>query len=841
MYDSLFLSDVEQGTEFHLVTGQSIKNIYELVGALKELSKENFSYHCNNDKDDFATWIIEALHNNTIGHILMRIKEQKKYVRAIEKAVHHKELESQARLHVVKVSRLWIENNKKKLSEIHDTLKEYEKKFLEREKQADDFIVNSVDKYVEGFLSRHKAALKQTVEKTSSEIKDLEKKYEDELQNKQEHFENIIDEYAITAVSKFAEQIISKHKQEFIDIILNEKIEAKKEVQSTVQKELSGIVDKQKEMIQSELDLTFQKQTDMEKALVETLKTKEEELLNKITEHSQKELMDKLAKQRDLLDNELAKTIKSNTHFIEKFEDEITNKEKKLSETINSAVDRQLSKDIAKHQKELDNAIAKGLESLKLTQKECDSKLLDRHPELINDASKKIQENVIKYFSEQRELISKEIKKQLDMHTQNAVAQHKELLGKEIDNAVSNTKQITKDFEDKLHDKTLEIAALAENLVSKALDKKLDKTLDKHKTNMGVESDKVIDFISQKQKEHEEHLSLKEDELKKIVEDAVVEAVNEQVSSLIDEHKQNLDEEFEKVNSLNKDLENRYYKAVEEKGEKIANTVGKKTDSQLQTVIDKKTIILEKELNKIRNLMSSIVQQKKDLLNEKNNILNDIKQAADSKISSKILEMEKKAAKYNIEIQELEKETSGYKNKIKNLENESKENKKKINALENKLKELAARKPVVIERKIKESKTTKRKPIEQKQKTKVKKQKVKKEKTREENTLQIRAPKAKPDNNVVLKIKENKSEPKKRFNNTEKKIYKLVDRCENSLRNGKYDEVKKLYHEIVELYKKGDYDPEDKLELYNAIKAVYDDIWSYAERQKNNVQVAQNE
>jgi hypothetical protein len=805
MYDSLFLSDVEQGTEFHLVTGQSVKNIYELVGALKELSEENYSYHCNADKDDFGTWISDSLHNSMIGNILSRVKDKKKYVRIIEKAIHHKELESQARTHVIKVSRLWMENNKKTLSEMHHTLKDYEKRFLEKQKDIDDFIANSVNKYVDGFLSTQKSSLNQEIEKTREMNINLQKGYEANLKDMEEQFEKILDAHAKKIVSKLADEIIAKHKQEFVDIIWNEKIEAKKEVEATVHKELLDITEKQREMIQNELAMTFEKQA------------KKEELLKTISENSQKGLLDTMAKQRELLDSELSKTIKSNAHFIEKFEDEIKNKEKRLTETINFAVDKQVSKDIAKHQKELDNAIAKGLESLKLTQKECDSKLLDRHPELINDASKKIQENVIKYFSEQRELISKEIKKQLDSHTQNAVIQHKELLGKELNNAVINTKQMTKNVEDSLHNKTLEIAALAENLVSKALDKKLDRTLDKHKTNMGVESDKVIDFISQKQKEHEEHLSLKEEELKKIVEDAVVEAVNEQIGTLIDEHKQNLNEEFEKVNSLHKDLESRYYKAVEERGDKIANTVSKKTDSQLQTIIDKKTVILEKELEKIRNLMTSIVQQKKDLLNEKNNILNDIKQAADSKISSKILEMEKKAAKYNIEIQELEKETSEYKNKIKNLENESKESNKKINALENKLKELIARKPVVIE----------------------KKEQTKKEKTTKKDKTATKEPIVKPITNVVLKVKEEKPTLKMRFNNTEKKIYHLVDKCEYSLRNGKYDEVKKLYHEIVELYKKGEYDPSDKLELYNAIKAVYDDIWSYAEREKKKTSAAQ--
>jgi hypothetical protein len=838
MYDSLFLSDVEQGTEFRLVGGQSIKNIYELVGALKGLSKENFSYHCNTDKDDFGAWISDSLHNSMIANILSRVKDQNKYVRIIEKAIHHKELESQARLHVVKVSRLWIENNKKKLSEMHNTLREYEKKFLEREKQADMFIAASVEKHVEEFLSGHRVKLRQEIEKTTSTILDLEKKYEEELKSKEDQFDKTITEHASNAVSKFADEIVAKHKQEFVEIMGNEKSEASKEIQATVHKELSGIVDKQKEMIQSELAMTFEKRKEMEKALEESVTKKEEELIKKITDHSEKELFNKLAKQREMLDNELTKSIKSNKFFLEKFEEEIRNKEKRLTETINSAVDKQLSKDIEKHQKELDAAISKGVESLKVTQKQCDSMMLDKHPELINDASEKIRSNVIKYFEEQRALINTEVKKQLNSHVQDALVQHKELLGKELNNAILDTKQITKNVEDKLHDKTVEIAALAEELVSKALDKKLDKTLDKHKSNLASESEKVIDFISQKQKEHEEHLSLKEEELKKIVEDAVVEAVDENVRTIIDEHKQNLDEEFDKVNSLHKDLEDRYYHAVEEKGEKIASNVQKKTESQLQNVIDKKTVILEKELDKIRNLMSSIVQQKKDLLNEKNKILIDIKQAADNKVSSKILEMEKRAAKYKVEIRELEKETAEYKGKIKNLESESKESNKKINALENKLKELAARKPIIIEKKIKESKSSKNRPIVQKQQTKAKEQK---EKTKEENALQTKEPKAKPVNNVILKIKKDESKPKKRFNNTEKKIYNLVNQCEDSLRNGKYDKVKGLYHEIVELYKKGDYDPEDKLELYSAIKAVYDEIWQYAQKSNNSVQMSQNQ
>lgn len=815
MYDSLFLSDVEQGTEFHLVTGQTIKNIYELVGALKSLSPENFSHHCNSEKDDFGAWITHSLHNNMAGNILSRVKEQKKYIRIIEKAINHKEIESQARLHVVKVSRLWLDNNKKALSEMHHHIKDYERKISEKHKEIDELINKSVDKYVESFLSKHKSEMKRDIENTLSMIKGLEGVYEEELKSKEAQLEKSIDEQMKKSAEKYAEEVIKRHKQEFVDIIWNEKTEAKKEVQSTVQKELIGITDKQREMIQLELDKTLEKQKELEKALEENLKNKEQELISKITEHSQKELSEKVSKQRELLDTELSKTIKSNRYFLEKFENEIKDKEKRLTETINSAVEKELMKSIIKHQKELDTSLAKALESLKITQKECDSKLLDRHPELINEASQKIRDNVIRYFAEQRELIEKEIKKQLDVHAQNAALQHKELLNKELNSAVINTKQITKDVEDRLHGKTQEIAVLAEELVSKALDKKLDKTLDKHKSNITAESDKVIDFIIQKQKEHEEHLSLKEEELKKIVEDAVIEAIDENVKALIEEHQQNLDEkleeheksldeELEKVSSLHKDLENKYYKAVEEKGEKIADKVSKKTDAQLQILINKKTTLLERELMKIKSLMDSIAKQKSELLNEKSKILADIKQAADSRISAKMLEIEKKTAKYKLEVDALERDAAGYKEKIKQIEDRSRENNKKIILLEQKLDGLGAKKTAIADKKI------------------------------EKKAMKVKEPKSKPTNNVVLKTNKPKES---KYNGTdgEKKIYKLIDECEYLLMNGRYEDVKRAYHEIVELYKKGEYDSADRIDLYEAIKAVYDDIWQYAEKKKSNV------
>lgn len=828
MYDSLFLSDVEQGTEFHLVTGQTIKNIYELVSALKSLSPENFSYHCNSEKDDFGAWITHSLHNSMIGNILSRVKEQKKYVRIIEKAIHHKEIESQARLHVVKVSRLWLDNNKKALSEMHHQIKEYEKKISEKYKEIDELISKSVDKYVESFLSKHKSEMKRDIENTLSTIKGLESIYEEELKSKEAQFEKSIDEQMKKSAERYAEEVIKRHKQEFIDIIWNEKAEARKEIQSTVQKELVGITDKQSEMIQAELDKTFEKQKELEKALEENLKAKEQELIRKITEHSQKELLEKLSKQRELLDNELAKTIKSNKHFVERFEEEIKSKEKRLSETISSLIDRELMKSVTKYQKELDVSLAKALESLKITQKECDSKLLDRHPELINEASQKIRDNVVKYFTEQRELIEKEIKKQLDAHTQSAALQHKDMLNKELSNAVLNTKQITKEVEDRLHAKTQEIAALAEELVSKALDKKLDRTLDKHKSNIAAESNKVIDFISQKQKEHEEHLSLKEEELKKIVEDAVVDAIDKNVKALIEEHQQNfddkleeheknLDEELEKVSSLHKELESKYYKAVEEKGEKIADKVIRKTDVQLQTLIDKKTALLEKELIKIKSLMDSLSKQKSDLLNEKNKILADIKKAADSRISAKILEIEKKTVKYKLEIDTLEKETARYKEKIRQLEAQSIESNRKIMMLENKLDRLN-------EKKIPKKKKSLEKSTKPKKTTKISAVKVSK----------VIESKSKPADNVFLKADKPK-ESKYKNADGEKKIYRLIDECEYLLMSGRYEDVKRTYHEIVELYKKGEYDPADRRDLYEAIKAVYDDIWRYAEKKKGNV------
>ncbi|GIU69858.1 MAG: hypothetical protein KatS3mg002_1094 [Candidatus Woesearchaeota archaeon] len=344
MYDSLFLSDVEEGMEFHLVTGQTIKNIYELVGALKTLSQENFSYHCNAEKDDFGAWITHSLHNSMLGNILSRVKDQKKYIRIIEKAIHHKELESQARLHVVKVSKMWIENNKKKLSEIHQKLKDFENKINEKEKEASIQIEKNANYYVEKLLSKHKQELKKEVDNTIFSIKEIKNSYEQKLKEQEKEYEKIINDYISKNAENEVKKIVSNNKQEFIDILSNEKSFAKTEIENTVKKELEGITEKFKEKILLEINNILEKEKELEKALEERLALKEQEFLKNASLQFQKEFSQKLAYQRDILDNELAKTLKFNKDFVEKFEEEIRTKEKKLSETISGLIDKELKK-----------------------------------------------------------------------------------------------------------------------------------------------------------------------------------------------------------------------------------------------------------------------------------------------------------------------------------------------------------------------------------------------------------------------------------------------------------------------------------------------------------------
>jgi hypothetical protein len=88
------LHDCAPQDAFWTCHGAIIRNIYELVVAIKALNDYAFRYHVNNDhfKNDFAKWIDEVLKDRLLAVRLQDVLDKQAYVGIIESRV--KELEN---------------------------------------------------------------------------------------------------------------------------------------------------------------------------------------------------------------------------------------------------------------------------------------------------------------------------------------------------------------------------------------------------------------------------------------------------------------------------------------------------------------------------------------------------------------------------------------------------------------------------------------------------------------------------------------------------------------------------------------------------------------------------
>ncbi|MGV8087123.1 MAG: hypothetical protein ACP5N1_05835 [Candidatus Woesearchaeota archaeon] len=96
-----FLKDVPNNNTFWFNNGIAVRNIYEFLNELKQLSDECFKYHCNDKNDDFASWIGAVLEDITLAERLRSIKDKQKYIHCIEKRIKH--VEHKHRLHVLRL------------------------------------------------------------------------------------------------------------------------------------------------------------------------------------------------------------------------------------------------------------------------------------------------------------------------------------------------------------------------------------------------------------------------------------------------------------------------------------------------------------------------------------------------------------------------------------------------------------------------------------------------------------------------------------------------------------------------------------------------------------------
>jgi hypothetical protein len=78
------MMNVEGEMCFWVNNGPVLKNMNELYDALKNMDQNIFDYHVNSEKNDFAKWVDEALHDADLAKKLLKCTDPASMVKVIE-------------------------------------------------------------------------------------------------------------------------------------------------------------------------------------------------------------------------------------------------------------------------------------------------------------------------------------------------------------------------------------------------------------------------------------------------------------------------------------------------------------------------------------------------------------------------------------------------------------------------------------------------------------------------------------------------------------------------------------------------------------------------------------
>jgi len=80
------LNPCDHGKEFWINHGAVVSSLRQLMDEIEHMPWETFQHHVNNQKDDFAAWIKEVLHNIFLAqdlHSDQNINDKGQYVRTL--------------------------------------------------------------------------------------------------------------------------------------------------------------------------------------------------------------------------------------------------------------------------------------------------------------------------------------------------------------------------------------------------------------------------------------------------------------------------------------------------------------------------------------------------------------------------------------------------------------------------------------------------------------------------------------------------------------------------------------------------------------------------------------
>jgi len=109
--------NVPEEQTFWLLGGTPIRNIEELAKALKKMSQETFTFHVNDERNDFATWVETATKDKALATLIRTTKEKQRMAaivqRRAEELTETKETKEPTIVRTKNVTKLALKNTSK--------------------------------------------------------------------------------------------------------------------------------------------------------------------------------------------------------------------------------------------------------------------------------------------------------------------------------------------------------------------------------------------------------------------------------------------------------------------------------------------------------------------------------------------------------------------------------------------------------------------------------------------------------------------------------------------------------------------------------------------------------
>ena len=133
--------DIKPEEHFRLKDGRVLKDLHELVDALKDMDKNTFEHHVNELKNDFGSWIKHVFKYDDIADLVFKLKDKEGMLKALESKLLElekdagSEVAEKIREEIKEVRKIKQDLIKKVANPAKKTLNVPEKKFQETPRQ----------------------------------------------------------------------------------------------------------------------------------------------------------------------------------------------------------------------------------------------------------------------------------------------------------------------------------------------------------------------------------------------------------------------------------------------------------------------------------------------------------------------------------------------------------------------------------------------------------------------------------------------------------------------------------------------------------------------------------